>query len=182
MDAARSPPTPTGAWPSSPDLDNDGIADVLMNGRNFLYVLRGTGDGHFAYMNKSWGVPDFAWATVDEGLCFGDVDGDGRLDLVACAGNEDHKRCGSSATTSRRALAPRPPRSAPPATAPAAGAKIRLYASPARGTLLACEHVVIAARQTAHSYYTCGATDATSASATATPRTWRSSSTRRARW
>ncbi len=27
------------------DLDNDGIGDVLMNGRSFLYVLRGTGGG-----------------------------------------------------------------------------------------------------------------------------------------
>lgn len=35
------------------DFDNDGHADVLWNGRNFLWVLRGAGDGHFNYMNKT---------------------------------------------------------------------------------------------------------------------------------
>jgi hypothetical protein len=67
------------------DLDNDGIPDLLINGRNFLHVYRGLGDGAFEYANDLWGIPDGAWSAVDEGLCFGDVDGDGRLDLVVCA-------------------------------------------------------------------------------------------------
>ncbi|HZE97683.1 MAG TPA: CRTAC1 family protein [Planctomycetota bacterium] len=66
------------------DLDNDGVPDLLMNGRNFFHVWRGRGDGTFEYMNETWGIPDGAWSAVDEGLCFGDVDGDGRLDLVVC--------------------------------------------------------------------------------------------------
>jgi hypothetical protein len=140
------------------DLDNDGNVDVLMNGRNFLYVLRGAGDGHFIYMNKSWGVPDFAWATVDEGLCFGDIDGDGRLDLVTCAGKDDHK----TVKLLRNELPPRGWLRVRPVGAPgnraASGAKIRLYA-PGTRTLLAYEQVVCAARQTAHSYYTLGTTE-----------------------
>jgi len=35
------------------DLDNDGSADIVWNGRNFLWILRGNGDGTFTYMNKA---------------------------------------------------------------------------------------------------------------------------------
>jgi hypothetical protein len=76
------------------DLDNDGIPDLLLNGRNFLCVFRGLGDGTFAYMNDVWGIPNDAWSAVDEGLCFGDVDGDGRLDLVVCAKGPEGKEKG----------------------------------------------------------------------------------------
>ena len=64
------------------DLDNDGIPDVMMNGRNFLYVLKGTGGGHFTYMNKTWGIDDHSDCAVDAGICFGDIDGDGMLDVL----------------------------------------------------------------------------------------------------
>ncbi len=60
------------------DLDNDGVPDILVNGKNFLKVLRGTGGGSFVCMNKAWGIEDYSSATVDDGLCFGDIDGDGR--------------------------------------------------------------------------------------------------------
>ena len=74
------------------DFDNDGIPDVIMNGKCFLYVLRGNGDGTFTYMNKKWGISEMATAAVNEGLCFGDINEDGMLDIVACAGNPDkHK-------------------------------------------------------------------------------------------
>jgi hypothetical protein len=72
-----------GAVPA--DLDNDGIPDLLLNGRNFFHVFRGLGGGTYAPMNEAWGIPDGAWSAVDEGLCFGDVDDDGRLDLVVCS-------------------------------------------------------------------------------------------------
>src|SRR5262249_32584842 len=74
------------------DLDNDGIPDLLSHGGCFLYVLRGAGDGTFEYVNDRWGLPDFAYCDVDDGLCFGDVDGDGRLDLVMASGRIDYER------------------------------------------------------------------------------------------
>src|SRR6185295_7328163 len=76
------------------DLDNDGVPDLLLNGRNFLHVFRGNGPGTFTWANDAWGIPDGAWSAVDEGLCFGDVDGDGRLDLVVCAKGPEGKEKG----------------------------------------------------------------------------------------
>jgi hypothetical protein len=64
------------------DLDNDGIADIVFDGRNYLHVLRGTGGGKFTYMNTTWGIVDTAEASVDNGFAFGDIDGDGDLDLL----------------------------------------------------------------------------------------------------
>src|SRR5204863_8994761 len=74
------------------DFDNDGIPDIIINGRCFLYVLRGLGGGHFEYMNDRWGLPDFSRGDVDDGLCFGDVNRDGRLDLVMATDPEDMDR------------------------------------------------------------------------------------------
>jgi hypothetical protein len=45
-------------------------------------VLRGTGGGNFTYMNDAWGIKDTAAASLDDGLTFGDIDGDGRLDII----------------------------------------------------------------------------------------------------
>jgi hypothetical protein len=64
------------------DIDNDGIADIIMNGKYYLKVLRGTGGGNFTYMNTAWGINDTSAASVDDGLTFGDFNGDGRLDII----------------------------------------------------------------------------------------------------
>jgi hypothetical protein len=140
------------------DFDNDGTADILMNGRNFLYVLRGTGDGHFAYMNREWGIADSSTAAVDEGLCFGDVDGDGDLDLVGCKGDEKQKGVAlyRNDLPARHWLQVRA--LGAPGNRMAAGARIRVF-EPGTGKLLWSEQVVIAGRQSAHTSSTFATTE-----------------------
>ena len=64
------------------DFDNDGVADVLVNGKYFLKILRGVGGGSFVYANSTWGIADVSAASIDDGLCFGDIDADGDLDII----------------------------------------------------------------------------------------------------
>src|SRR5204863_7460180 len=92
MEAASKPNYVSWGLAVVTDFDNDGFADILWNGRNFLWLLRGTPDGHFAYMNTIWGVEDKSAASVDDGLCFGDIDGDGDLDIIGYTGSVDHHR------------------------------------------------------------------------------------------
>src|SRR5262245_32174078 len=122
------------------DIDNDGIADILWNGRNFLWVLRGTGDGHFEYMNPAWGIKDTSAASVDDGLCFGDLDGDGALDLVGYTsiGNQRQIAVYRNDLLKQHWVKVRP--IGRPGNRGAAGAKIRLTA-PKTGELLCYEQV-----------------------------------------
>jgi hypothetical protein len=64
------------------DLDNDGIADILIGGLSFFQVLRGTGGGSFTHMNGPWGGITSAGQLPDAAFTFGDMDGDGDLDLA----------------------------------------------------------------------------------------------------
>jgi hypothetical protein len=141
------------------DFDNDGIADVIWNGRNFLWLLRGTGDGKFVYANKDWGIEDKASATVDDGLCFGDIDRDGDLDIIGYTGPLDGKRMLAVYRNDSperhwlnvRVIGAKGRRGA-------AGAKIRL-SDPATGKVLSFEQVQILDSQMAHSYYTFAETE-----------------------
>jgi hypothetical protein len=145
------------------DFDNDGIPDIIMDGRNFLHVLRGTGGGNFEYMNTKWGLPKIATAAVDEGICFGDVDKDGRLDIVACNGGVDknktvglfHNELPTQHWLNVRPIGLKGNRGA-------AGSKIRLYEAGGLGDpkkLIWYEQVAIWGRQSAHSYYTYAQTE-----------------------
>jgi hypothetical protein len=140
------------------DLDNDAVADILWNGRHFLWVLRGTGDGHFEYMNKAWGIKDTSAAAVDDGLCFGDVEGDGDLDIVGYTSIGDQRRIAAyrNDLPKRHWLNVRP--IGQPGNRGAAGAKIRLTA-PDSGELLWYEQVCIYDSQAAASYYSYAASE-----------------------
>ena len=161
MEAASRPAYATWGLAVVTDFDNDGRADILWNGRNFLWVLRGAGDGSFTYMNAAWAVEDKSAASVDDGLCFGDIDGDGRLDIIGYTGDLAGQR---RIKVYRNELAPghwlrvRPVGAA--GNRGAAGAKIRI--TEAGGTapkLLWYEQVMILASQSAHSYYSLARTE-----------------------
>ena len=111
-------------------------------------------------MNKAWGIEDNASAAVDDGLCFGDIDGDGRLDIIGYTGNIDHQR---RLKVYRNDLAAgnwvrvRPVGAA--GNRGAAGAKIRLFDPGDPAKLLWYEQVQIVGSQSAHSYYFYGRTE-----------------------
>ena len=76
------------------DFDNDGIPDILLNGKGALYLLRGLGEGRFVYANDQWGLPSAISPAVDEGACFGDIDNDGKLDIITCGRGPQGKERG----------------------------------------------------------------------------------------
>ena len=140
------------------DFDNDGLPDILWNGRNFLWVLRGTADGLFIYVNKEWGIEDKSAASVDDGLCFGDIDGDGDLDIIGYTGSLDHQRKIKIYPNDLRRqnwLRVRP--IGAPGNRGAAGATIRI--TEVGGKLLWSEQVMILNSQSAHSYYSYAQTE-----------------------
>ena len=140
------------------DLDNDGIPDVLIDGRNFLKALRGTGGGELAYANADWGIRDLAAASVDDGLCFGDIDGDGRLDIVGYRDIGNRKRVAvyHNRLPPRHWLGIRPVGLA--GNRGAAGARIRLR-EPESGRLLAYEQAIICDSQAAASCFSFARTE-----------------------
>ena len=91
------------------DFDNDGIQDIMVVGKAFLYILRGLGGGKFEQVNDAWRLPS-GGMTGDDSFGFGDIDGDGMLDLVtygasSCgSGPEPKGRGGLSQRSSQAAL------------------------------------------------------------------------------
>jgi hypothetical protein len=133
------------------DLDNDGIADLLFDGRIYLHVLRGTGGGKFEYMNTRWGIKNHAEASVDSGFAFADIDQDGDLDVLSWQ-QTDPKHLFAlyrNDLAKKHWIRVRPVGLA--GNRGAAGAKIRIYAA---GTdqLLWYEEVGIYCRQAQPSY------------------------------
>lgn len=141
------------------DFDNDGVADVIWNGRNFLWLLRGIGGGKFIYANNEWGIEDISSATVDDGLCIGDIDGDGALDIIGYTGPLDGKRMLKvyrNESPTRNWLRVRLAGTA--GNRCAAGATIRIT-EPGIEKLLWLEQVQILDSQSAHSYYSLAPTE-----------------------
>lgn len=134
------------------DFDNDGVADVLVNGKYFLKVLRGTGGGSFLYANSAWGIADVSAASIDDGLCFGDIDADGDLDIVGYTSISGQRQFAvyRNDLPARNWLRIRPIGSR--GNRGAAGAKIRIYKHNER-QLLWYEQVTIYDSQAAASYY-----------------------------
>ena len=165
MEKATRPADANWGMAVTVDLDNDGIPDLLVNGREFLYVLRGIGGGRFIYMNKTWGIDDISKAAVDAGICFGDIDNDGRLDILGFKAqpkwNDPARvRVYHNELPRQNWLRIRP--IGAPGNKAAAGAKIRLYEAgglndPKR--LIAYEQVGIYARQVVHSSYSYAQTE-----------------------
>jgi hypothetical protein len=141
------------------DFDNDGIADIIWNGRNFLWILRGTGEGTFVYANKEWGIEDKSASSVDDGLCFGDIDDDGDLDIIGYTGPLDGKRMLNvyrNDSPAQNWLRVRP--IGAPGNRGAAGARIRIT-EPGNGKLLWFEQVQILDSQSAHGHYSLAQTE-----------------------
>ncbi len=139
------------------DFDNDGVADIIVNGKHFLKLLRGTGGGAFEYMNKAWGIEDYSSAAVDDGLCFGDIDADGDLDIAGYTVKDNPTPDDTRMPVIYRNDLPaqnwlnvRPV--GLPGNAGAAGAKIRLY-EPGSNRLLWYEEVAIFNHQSSQSGY-----------------------------
>jgi hypothetical protein len=160
MDAAVKPHYVSWGLAVVTDFDNDGLADIIWNGRNFLWVLRGTGGGSFRYMNKTWAIEDKSAASVDDGLCFGDIDGDGDLDIIGYTGSLDSNR---QVKVYRNDLPAqnwvRVRLMGKSGNRGAAGAKIRLAERADPNKLVAFEQVMILDSQSAHSYYSLAPTE-----------------------
>lgn len=164
LDKASRPREANWGMAATVDLDNDGIPDVIMNGRSFLYVLKGAGGGHFAYMNRVWHIDDYSDAAVDAGLCFGDIDGDGRIDLLGFKAGDyrDQRRVKvyHNDLSRQHYLRVRP--IGPAGNKAAAGAKIRVYEAGGLANarkLVGYEQVAVWARQICHSYYSYAQTE-----------------------
>lgn len=160
MEAASKPRYVSWGLAVVTDFDNDGIADVIWNGRNFLWLLRGTDGGSFTYANKSWGIEDKSAASVDDGLCFGDIDGDGDLDIIGYTGSLDGQRMVKVYRNDLPAQNWMSIRLAGAAgNRSASGAKIRLTERGQPDKLLWFEQVIILDSQSAHSYYSLAPTE-----------------------
>jgi FG-GAP-like repeat len=135
------------------DLDNDGVADILIDGRFFFHVLRGTGGGHFTYQNDDWGkITHLAEGSVDGGFAFGDLDADGDLDLLGFTAGDPNRQVElyRNDLPTQHWLNVRP--LGLPGNKPATNSQIRIYEA---GTdhLLWFEEVLVFSKQAQQNYY-----------------------------
>lgn len=158
--AARKPTYVSWGLTVVTDFDNDGVADILWNGRNWLWVFRGLGGGRFKYMSKEWGIDPYSACTVDDGLCFGDIDGDGALDIIGYvpgSGDKPRVKVYHNDLPKQNWIRVRPVGAA--GNINAAGAKIRIFDPANAGKLIWCEQVQNVSSQSAQSYYSYAQTE-----------------------
>src|SRR5262249_7427681 len=108
--------------------------------------------------NRAWGIRDTSAASVDDGLCFGDLDGDGALDVIGYASLGPRRLVAVYRNDLPRQHWLRVRPVGRPGNRGAAGAKIRL-AAPGTGELLRYEQVAIYDSQAAASYYSYAVTE-----------------------
>ena len=95
--------TAYGMGATAVDYDNDGWVDLLVTNWGGVILYRNNGDGTFRDVTAASGlqaVTGFVTAAA-----WGDVDGDGRLDLFLARYVDDRNEGSSSAATRRRASA-----------------------------------------------------------------------------
>jgi hypothetical protein len=159
MEAASVPSAASWGIAVMTDFDNDGIPDLLWNGKHFLWVLRGTGGGKFEYANAKWGIADVAVASVDDGHCFGDINNDGLLDIIGYTSTGHQYRFAvyqNSLPRDNNWIRVRP--IGVSGNKGAVGAKIRISDSQT-GKLLWSEQVACYSSQSAQSYYSYAETE-----------------------
>lgn len=134
------------------DFDNDGTIDLIIDGRHYLHVLRGTGGGTFAYANTTWGIKNIAEAAVDSGFAFADMDRDGDLDLAGYREIYPNRYFSlyRNDLPAKNWVRIRPV--GLEGNKGAAGARINVYAAGTRD-LLSSEEISIFTKQTQQNYY-----------------------------
>ncbi len=151
-DLGKSPSMASWGIAVTTDFDNDGVADIILNGKYYLKLLRGTGDGTFAYSNSAWGIEDVAASSVDDGICFGDIDSDGDLDVIGYTSIDGQRQIAVYRNDVARGNWIRVRPIGRPGNRGAGGAKIRIFARGGK-RLLWYEQVAIYNSQAAASYY-----------------------------
>jgi hypothetical protein len=133
------------------DFDNDGQADLIIGGRTYLHMYRGTGNANFTYMNTAWNIVNTAEASVDHAFSFGDIDNDGDLDILGWkqVWPNRYYNLYRNDLPAKNWVRVRPVGLA--GNRGAAGAKIRIY-KPGTDSLLWFEEVVTYCKQSAQGY------------------------------
>lgn len=113
------------------DVDGDGKLDLVGPNAIGCTVLRGAGDGTFGAR------ADFDFPGAPKGIAIGDLDADGRLDVIASLAAQNRVGVLRNALPSLASAPPGPPPSrlafAPPAPNPALGSTTLRFALPGAG-------------------------------------------------
>jgi enediyne biosynthesis protein E4 len=144
-----SPVYPGWGLASFTDFDNDGIGDIIVGGRQYAHVLRGTGSGSFEYKNTAWGITSSGDGNLDNTYAFGDIDNDGDLDIAVLPSSRTNLLYRND-LPAKNWLNVRPVGLA--GNKGAGGAKIRIYENGTANRLW-FEQVILHSKQAQQNYY-----------------------------